>query len=278
MLQIFQMRLSWRMVAISFYSCMKTAIRIGFVTLWGPCLAIACWVMLSLSPTAWAQDGVKSSDSCKSTGFSVSHRFQVSMRSRGLTLSASANMRWASDPEGAYQMQYTVKSMLTPEQQQTSKGRISDNSVLPEQFSEKGRKVQTLTVDRQRGVVRLPEAAQEIPLQSGTVDKLSVWAQLGLWAQCSPNVFKPQQTLAIDVWGAGETEHWTVQTVGMESIATPDGPRLALHLVRPSNQGGDTRFDVWYVPAWGPLPAQMWAQQSNGDRVEQQLLQRQPEP
>ena len=248
-----------------------------------------CATLVLVSLTCWSQtrsDELKSvAPSCAASstatrlpGPPAVHRYQVQGRTRSLAYSATATMSWQPEANKAYTMNYDIRAFLGLGRQQTSTGRWSTDGLSPRQFTEPGSRRPPLTVDAQRGTVQLPEAPTEQALVSGSQDKLSAWSQLGWWVVCSTPTFEKPAALAMPVWGSGDTEKWTIQSLGWVKIDTPYGERNAIHLVRPAGMGGDSRIELWYVPEWGVLPVRLRIEQPNGDRADQQLSERQPSP
>jgi hypothetical protein len=214
----------------------------------------------------------------RNPGTAITHRYNVQVRTRSLNYSATAVMSWKTVAPQSYALAYDVGIFLGLGRKQRSEGVWSASGLSPRQFSEQGSRSQTLSVDAQRGMVKLPEAATEVPLIAGSQDKLSVWAQIGGWVACSPSAFENQVRLELPVWGSGDLEKWQIRSVGWSHLDTPYGPRKALQIVRPAGLGGDARIALWYVPEWGVLPVRLLIEQANGDVADQVLTERQPPP
>jgi hypothetical protein len=208
----------------------------------------------------------------------VGHKYTVLGRTRSLAYSANSSMAWQTDATQSYALSYEVKAFLGLGRKQNSTGRWSANGLSPIEFVEQGSRKQSLSVNLAKGLVKLPDAAEEQALIPGSQDKLSAWVQLGWWVACSPKAFEKPIWLSMPVWGGGETEKWLFQSQGWIKVDTPYGERQAIHVIRPAGMGGDARIELWYVPEWGMLPIKLLIEQANGDRVEQQLSERQPAP
>ena len=238
-----------------------------------------------LGHLAWAQEPKPMSVSCtpnanwiKEQTAPVSHKYTVLGRTRSLAYSANANMSWQTEAAQGYALSYEVKAFLGLGRRQNSTGHWAAHGLSPTEFIEQGSRKQSLSVNAAKGLVKLPDAAEEQPLVPGSQDKLSAWAQLGWWVACNPKSFEKPVWLGMPVWGGGETEKWLFQSQGWVKLDTPYGERQAIHMVRPAGMGGDARIELWYVPEWGVLPVKWQIEQANGDRAELQLSERLPSP
>jgi hypothetical protein len=225
----------------------------------GPCAANAAWA--------------------SRVGAEVTHRYAIQGRAGGFPYRAGASMTWQPGSGSTYRLSYEIKAFWGANRRQNSEGLWSgQGQVQPLRFSEQAKRSVVTTVDVSRKRVLFPEGPGEGEWVSGSQDKLSVWAQLGMWVMCQPKAYEKSQAVTLPVWGSGETESWRIESLGWERVETPAGDKQALHLSRPAGMGGDSRIDAWFVPEWGVLPVRLLVEQPNGDRADQRLSERTAPP
>ena len=205
------------------------------------------------------------------------HSFEVQGRSSGgFTYTASAQIDWQSQPGQNYRLGYEVTALLGIRRSQTSVGNWAERGLTPNEFIDQAKKSLKTRADVGAMRVKLPLSETELPLLTGSQDKLSVMAQLGWWVACAPASFPLGRLVELPVWATRDTEHWVLRSNGLVALSTPYGIRQAIHLTRHPSPNDSARLDLWYVPEWGALPVRIEIKKNNGETVEQTLKERLP--
>jgi hypothetical protein len=117
-----------------------------------------------------------------------------------------------------------------------------------------------IAFSRTNGARALPDGAQ---------DRFSMIMQLASLVRGDPQAYRPGVTRAFYVADNDSAETWPIETIGDESVQTPDGFVAARHFMRlPRHEGDRRRIDVWLAPSLGWLPARIVQTEPNGTQVE----------
>lgn len=152
---------------------------------------------------------------------------------------------------------------------QTSRGKIVQNGLAPERFSDKSRSEVAAHFNRERGVVTFSANTPELALQPGAQDRLSVLLQLGALVASAPQSFPAGTSLSVQTIGPRNGETWLFTFGETEALDLPGGPQLGLKLVRQPRELYGQMVEVWLAPALGYLPVRTRITESNGDYADQ---------
>lgn len=143
-----------------------------------------------------------------------------------------------------------------------SEGEILDGGLRPREFriERDGQAAEWARFDWSGGRVVLSNQ-REFELGTGTQDMLSMFCQLALLRIEPPTVSVPVVT-------GKKVERYEFQVLGEETLATPRGERLTVHL-RTGAATGKEATDVWLALDDGRLPVKIRHVDRRGDMFEQ---------
>ena len=197
--------------------------------------------------------------------------YEVHVEYRGIPQSFKGTLTWQHDGE-RYRLHMAVGMAFLGSRVQLSEGRLGVHGLHPLRFSEKTRTERAAHFDEAGGRIRYSANAPDAPLLPGHQDRLSVFFQLAGLAHARPERFAAGQSVHMPTSGVRDSETWTFEIKGLESIALPQGDMAALHLRRLPRKEFDTTVDLWLAPALGHLPVRMRITQANGDVADQRLI------
>lgn len=179
-------------------------------------------------------------------------------------------IHWTSDGDG-YDMLVTVPLPFVGTFSYESRGRIDAFGLAPQRYSEKrGRRPEDVTTfDRAGKQIAFSRTNGARALPDGAQDRFSMIMQLASLVRGDPQAYRPGVTRAFYVADNDSAETWPIETIGDESVQTPDGFVAARHFMRlPRHEGDRRRIDVWLAPSLGWLPARIVQTEPNGTQVE----------
>lgn len=197
--------------------------------------------------------------------------YEVHVVYRGIPQSFKGTLAWQHDGE-RYRLHMAIGMAFLGTRVQLSEGRLGAHGLHPLRFSEKTRNERAAHFDEAGGRIRYSANSPDAPLLPGHQDRLSVFFQLAGLVHARPERFAAGQTIHIPTSGVRDSETWTFEIKGMETIALPKGDMAALHLRRLPRKEFDTTVDLWLAPAQGHLPVRMRITQANGDVADQRLI------
>ena len=197
--------------------------------------------------------------------------YEVHVEYRGIPQSFKGTLAWQHDGE-RYRLHMAVALPFLGSRVQHSEGRLGRHGLHPQRFSEKTRSERAAHFDDDGARIRYSANTPDAPLLPGHQDRLSVFMQLAGLVQARPERYAAGQTVQIPTSGVRESETWTFEIKGLETITLPRGDVAALHLRRLPRKEFDTTVDVWLAPALGHLPVRMRLQEANGNVADQRLI------
>ena len=197
--------------------------------------------------------------------------YEVHVEYRGIPQSFKGTLAWQHDGE-RYRLHMAIGMAFLGSRVQLSEGRLGAHGLHPLRFSEKTRSERAAHFDEVGGRIRYSVNSPDAPLLPGHQDRLSVFFQLAGLVHARPERFAAGQSVHIPTSGVRDSETWTFEVKGMETIALPQGEMAALHLRRLPRKEFDTTVDLWLAPDMGHLPVRMRITQANGDVADQRLI------
>jgi hypothetical protein len=200
-------------------------------------------------------------------------RYRVTAESKGRHFFANATLQWKLD-QNRYSAHAVVSALLLGQRSQTSEGSITPQGLSPERFIDTSRRTREITFDWQQRLAKREEQVIATSLPDGAQDRLSAIVQLTVQLMNSPVQPSLQQEWTIPVVGFSGLENWTFVYLGQSLQDLPAGKFVTWHLQRkpkPDDHRGTT-IDLWLAPAQYFVPVRIRYTESNGDFVDQELL------
>ena len=157
---------------------------------------------------------------------------------------------------------------------QSSAGRLSENGLAPEKYSEQrgNRPRRSLSVDYASNQVSFEGKPPET-LVPGAQDRLSALIQLGLMARALPERFAKGSVIALPELTLGDIEKSRYLSMGESVLEAGSGPLRALHLERTAPRGeGDPKIEIWLGYDQSLLPVRIRATEPGGRVLDQMVL------
>jgi hypothetical protein len=158
---------------------------------------------------------------------------------------------------------------------QTSTGRVGDQGLLPERYSERRGK-------RPERVIRFDHARRkmiglgtppEVDLAPGTQDRLSVFYQVGLLARGNPELLQRGRRFTMPLASMKEVDRASFLAAGEDPVETERGRVPAVRLtVRNEADPDDPTIDVWLGTGLSMLPARIRVSENDGKVIDQVLV------
>ncbi len=159
---------------------------------------------------------------------------------------------------------------------QTSRGRIADQGLLPERFSDKFRSEVAAHFNQDQARVTFSANTPDAPLLGGAQDRLSVLIQLASLVAGAPERFEAGTTLTIQTIGPRDADLWLFTVGQLETLALPGGTMQGLKLTRNPRHQYDQQVDIWLAPQLAYLPARIRITEANGDYIDQKWATSEP--
>jgi hypothetical protein len=183
---------------------------------------------------------------------------------------APGTIHWSSDGNG-YEMIVSVPLPFVGTFSYESEGRIDAFGLAPARYVEKrGRRPEDVTTfDRADKRIGFTRTSTTLALPDGAQDRFSMVMQLASLVRGDPDAYKPGVTRSFYVADNDSGELWPIETIGDESVQTPEGYIEARHFMRlPRREGDRRRIDVWLAATLGWLPARIVQTEPNGSQIE----------
>lgn len=194
--------------------------------------------------------------------------YELSVRSRGVTLSGRARLDWRQDGE-RYDARLQLAADGLRERVWHSAGTLAAAGLAPERFSDRQRSEQAIHFDRGAGRVVFSNNQPEAALVAGVQDRLSVVLQLAMLVAAEPARFAVGTHVAIPTVGTREAGDWVFRIVGEEDLALPGGTVRALKLERLPRREYDQRLELWLAPGHAYAPVRLRLTNADGGWVDQ---------
>lgn len=201
-------------------------------------------------------------------------RYQVTGQAKGFNYQAKGILHWQHGA-GRYEASFGVSAFLVGSREQRSQGRVDDQGLHPERFSDRSRRERMADLDADTGRIRFSHGGER-PLQRGTQDRLSVALQLGSLFNARPQAYPAGSTIRLPVTDTAHVEFWEFVVGAEEKLAIVSGELQVLRLTRQPRRPGDRKVEIWLAPELSYLPARLRVSEANGDHIDQLLEGRDP--
>ena len=174
-----------------------------------------------------------------------------------------AELRWAPQGDGRYEMQLTGRVAGVTMLEWASQGQLDAAGVAPERLAirRRGRDQQAVNFQREAGKITFSGPTHELSLWPGAQDRLSWMVQLSAVVAAAPGRYGAGASVVLFVAGArGDADIWTFVVQGVETL----DERPTLKLVREPRRRYDTRAEVWLDPADHFVPLRLVQTPSGG--------------
>jgi Protein of unknown function (DUF3108) len=196
-------------------------------------------------------------------------RYQVTGLAKGFNYQAVGILRWQHGA-GRYEASFAVSAFLVGSREQRSQGRVDDQGLHPELFSDRSRRERSAQLDPVTGRIRYTHGGER-PLQHGTQDRLSVALQLGSLLNARPQAYPTGSTIRLPVTDTAQVEYWEFAVGSEETLSTVSGDLPVIRLTRQPRRPGDRKVEMWLAPEMSYLPARLRVSEANGDHIDQLL-------
>lgn len=202
-------------------------------------------------------------------------KYAIKAEQKGLSLDGEARVKWRAG-DGKYTLSSESRaSILGKINENRSEGRLGEQGLAPEKFTEKRfrKDPYSVTFDRDARAIRFSEGKQSYPINGGEQDRASIPWQLSAMARGMPGKFVPGSEWRIVVAGRREPEAWLFKVAKNDKLRTPMGQVDAIHLVKaPSGAAKEQQIDIWLAPAHEWYPVKVRFSDNGGDDVVEQTV------
>lgn len=195
-------------------------------------------------------------------------RYEVRATVRGFPLTGEARLDWWHDGQ-QYDLRLELSGPGLRDRVQHSAGRITEEGLAPNRFSDKSRGEQATHFDRTRGRVVFSNNRPEAPIAPGMQDRLSVVVQLSMLLAGDPAQFPPGTQLAIPTASTREAEDWVFRVESEEELDLPGGRLRALKLERLPRREFDQKVELWLAPGKDYAPVRLRLTNPDGGVIDQ---------
>lgn len=158
---------------------------------------------------------------------------------------------------------------------QSSVGRVGEQGLLPERYSERRgkRPERVIQFDHRRGKMIGLATPPEVDLLPGTQDRLSVFYQVGLLARGNPELLQRGRRFTMPLASMKKVDTASFLVAGEEPVDTERGRVPAVRLTaRNEADPDDPTIDVWLATGLSLLPARIRVSDGDGKVVDQVLV------
>ena len=159
----------------------------------------------------------------------------------------------------------------------SSEGEVTDQGLQPALFDEETRMLwrdaRRLRIEMGPDLVRLPRG-QPIARPAGLQDTASQFVQLTWLFTTQPGLLQAGQTIPLPLALPQRIQLWQYEVGESETLDTPAGPVLAVH-VRPrpdaaseARRGGDLVPEAWFAPSLQYLPVRIFIRQDSDNYID----------
>ncbi|MFC7207079.1 DUF3108 domain-containing protein [Comamonas endophytica] len=196
--------------------------------------------------------------------------FEVAGRAQRFDYRASAELLWQHDGH-SYEARQQIKAFLVGTRAQGSRGQITAAGLVPQRFTDQGRREKSAELDFAAQQARFTPAATPAPIGPGAQDRLSVFFQLSALLAAAPERYPPGSEISFTTVGSNDAERWTFRVHAIENLELPAGRLPALHLERLPRHARDQQAALWLAPSLGYLPARIRLTQGDGNFADLRL-------
>jgi len=172
-----------------------------------------------------------------------------------------------------YDLQLTLKLLFFTLFNQHSVGQIGREGLAPDRFAEKrrNRAEQATHFVRDTSRIVFSNNKPDVPLQPGAQDRLSVLVQLGALLAGDAARYPPGSTITVQTAGTSDSDSWTFNVEGDETLDLPVGTTPTRKLSRSPRREFDDKVELWLAPRLDYLPVRLRVTQAKGDFFDIQL-------
>ncbi|UFS55982.1 DUF3108 domain-containing protein [Comamonadaceae bacterium M7527] len=186
---------------------------------------------------------------------------------KGLRYNATATLRWQRN-NSSYVAALSARILVVFKRNQTSQGRIVDQTLQPSLFVDQGKRIRQANFNAHERRIDYTESGPA-PYTPDTQDRLSIYFTLpALMAQARQ---RQRNTFSVPVSSANSLTQWDFNMGPREVIDTPMGQWSAQTLSRVRQTADDTSATLWYGGADELLPLRIRLEDSDGTWLEQNL-------
>lgn len=231
-------------------------------------LSLHLWLLQPPSAQAEVTSAATASpQQVSATQFSASRRLIYAVKSSKLPFSLRGELLWRNTGD-AYRarLRYSIFGLTRT---QTSQGRIGQQGLAPDRFSDNFRSEVSAQFNYAAGKVSFSANTPDATLVAGMQDRLSVLIQLGAMLAGEPDRYPSGSTLTIPTVGPRDAGVWLFRVVASEPLAAAGGPLQGIKLERLAREQDDQQVEVWLSPQLAYLPARIRITEANGDSIDQ---------
>jgi Protein of unknown function (DUF3108) len=202
---------------------------------------------------------------------SVELSYRMTGSAGGLNYQASAQLDW-NNAGSSYDSRISVSAFLLGSRSLVSRGQIDAGGLAPLRFADSSRKRElAVHFEAEKKSITFSSNAPPALWIPGAQDRLSVFMQLAGMLAGNPSAFPLGSTISVYTAGPRSAELWTFLVEAEELLQVPLGEQAAIKLTSQLRNDHDRTLEIWYVPAWGYVPARFRYTQANQDFIDQQL-------
>lgn len=202
---------------------------------------------------------------------SVRLLYKVIGISKNLNYQANSELSWKTNGD-SYEVMMKVSAFLVGSRSMTSVGKVTPGGLAPTRFADKFRSELAAHFEADKGKISFSANTPDAPWIEGVQDRVSVFLQLGGMLAAKPQDFPPGSNITFLTIGPREADTWTFVVEAEESLSLMDAPMPTLKLTRKPRREFDQKVEIWFAPSLGYLPVRNRITQSNGDFIDQQLV------
>lgn len=192
--------------------------------------------------------------------------YKINLKQSGFTLTGNSSITWQLQQKTFNTTTLADVMMIGNVLKVTSHGRISDSTLLPEQFDEKSfnKNPRTIHFNQTSHSVTLTPKDPAQAAAVNTQDRASITWQLAGLLHANTNLTQPNTTFSIPVAEPRDINLWQFTVIGNETLTTPIGNINTLHIRRDEDKRHQT-IDFWFAPDNNWYPVQLHFNEKDGD-------------
>lgn len=198
-------------------------------------------------------------------------RFKVEGFIKGMQYHAQAQLQWQTDGH-RYQAHQSVSAFMLGSLEQHSEGLVTAQGFQPLRFDDRRlAKQRQVQFDWPQALAKFSPQRPDVPIGSGTQDRLSVFLQLAAMLQAMPDLRAPGTRIEVPTLGSRSLQIWAFTVQEMVQLQLPAGDMPALLVQRLPKAGSDETTQLWLSPELGYVPVRIHMQERNGDVMDLSL-------
>lgn len=205
---------------------------------------------------------------------SVVAKYEGKVSARGMNLSGTGEWAW-NNSKTAYSTTLKLRAFFSTLRSQSSQGLLdAEQTMRPVSFVDEKKDADTTVFDYSKNQLTLHNKTQ-LPVEAGTLDRLSVLIRLGTDVKSKPKVGK---MLSYTVAGNNKVQPWRFEIEGeKELMLNLNGEKRKVQAYRVLKK--DKKKQVvgfWYAPDIHVLPIRIELAKPNGDRGQFDMVSLEP--